>query len=82
MAKQGIVKIDAAGAVTFEEGSGAFKMVTNALVTLPSTTSAPVGYAALIQKAGLVLAGNLIGVQSASGRLGLGIAGKNVFFGR
>lgn len=82
MAKQGIVKIDAEGAVTFEEGSGAAKMITNAVTTLFSTTEAPVGYASLIQKVALVAGGNMLGIQSATGRLGLGVAGRNIYFGQ
>lgn len=81
MAKQGIVKITAEGVASFEEGAGATKMITNALTTLVSTTSAPVGYAALIQKVGLVVAGNMIGVHSTTGRLGVGVAGRNIQFG-
>lgn len=81
MAKQGVVKIDDEGVTTFEDGAGVLKMLTNALVTIPSTTAAPVGYASLIQKATLVVAGNMAGVHSASGRLGVGIAGKNLYFG-
>lgn len=82
MAKQGIVKIDAEGFATFEEGSGAIKMITNAATTLISTTSAPVGYASLIQKAALVVAGNMIGVHSTTGQLGMGVAGRNITFGK
>lgn len=79
--KHGIVEIDAEGVVKFVDGAGALKMVTDALTTVASTTKAPVGYTALIQKAGLVLAGNVIGVHSASGRAGVGVAGRNIFFG-
>lgn len=81
MAKQGVVKIDAEGVTTFEDGAGALKMITNSLVTIPSMTSAPVGYASLLQKAHLLVGGNMIGVHSASGRWGVGVAGKNVYFG-
>lgn len=80
--KQGIVKIDGAGAATFEEGSGAVNMVMNAVKTIPSMTSAPVGYASAIQKVGLVLAGNALGINSTTGRLGVGVAGRNIYFGK
>lgn len=82
MAKSGVVTIDEAGVPTFVDGSGVMKMTTDALTTLISTTKAPVGYTALIQRAALLVGGNLIGVQSASGRFGVGVAGKNMYFGR
>lgn len=82
MAKSGIVTIDGEGGATFEDRPGLAAMTTDALTTLISTTSAPVGYTALLQRAALLIGGNLIGVQSASGRLGVGVAGKNIYFGR
>lgn len=82
MAKSGIVTIDGEGGATFSEGAGLIDMASDALTTLVSTTRAPVGYTALLQRATLLVGGNLIGVHSASGRLGVGVAGKNMYFGR
>lgn len=80
--KSGVVTIDDAGAVTFTDGAGILKMSTDAVTTVISTTKAPVGYTALLQRGLLVTVGNMIGIQSGTGRLGLGVAGKNIYFGR
>lgn len=80
--KHGVVKVSEEGVATFEENAGVVGYLTDAASTLISTTSAPVGYAALVQKVGLVLVGNLAGIHSATGRMGFGVAGSNIFLGK
>lgn len=79
--KSGKVQINDTGAVTFVDGAGALNMIADALTTAISTTSAPIGYTALIQRGALLVAGNMIGIHSGTGRLGVGVAGRNILFG-
>lgn len=80
--KSGVVTIDAAGALTYTDGPGVLQMHIDALTTVISTTKAPVGFTALLQRGLLVTAGNMVGIHSGTGRFGLGVAGKNIYFGR
>lgn len=83
MAKHGVVTVNPeTGAVTFVEGTGIVKYTTDALSTLISTEKAVVGYGSLLQKVGLFLGGNVAGIHSATGRLGMGVFRKNIYFGK
>lgn len=82
MAKHGVVSVDAEGVATFTEGAGVVKYATDAVSTLISTDKAVVGYGALVQKIGLFALGNMTGIQSGTGRLGLGVMRKNIYFGK
>lgn len=82
MAKHGVVSVDSEGNVTFAEGTGFVNYASDALSTMVSTDKAVVGYGALVQRVGLFVAGNVAGIQSGTGRFGVGIAGKNIYFGK
>lgn len=82
MAKHGVVSVDAEGKATFVEGAGVVKYATDALSTLISTDKAVVGHGALVQKIGLFALGNMAGIHSGTGRLGVGILRKNIYFGK
>lgn len=82
MAKHGIVQLDEAGTPTLVEASGALNYVTDALSTLFSSQKVAVGHAATVQKIALVAAGNMAGIHSATGKLGVGALGKNIYFGK
>jgi hypothetical protein len=82
MAKHGIVTIDEAGALKLEEGTGILNYVTDGLTTLFSSQKVAVGHAATVQKVALVAAGNMAGIHSATGKLGVGALGKNIYFGK
>lgn len=82
MAKHGVVSVDAEGKATFTEGAGIVKYATDAVSTLISTDKAVVGYGALVQKIGLFALGNMAGIHSGTGRLGVGILRKNIYFGK
>lgn len=82
MAKHGVVKLDPAGTPTFVEGAGVIKYASDALSTLFSSQTVAVGHAATVQKIALVVAGNMAGIHSATGKLGVGALGKNIYFGK
>lgn len=82
MAKHGVVSVNAEGVTTFTEGTGVVEYASDALSTLISTDRAVVGYGALVQKIGLFALGNVAGIHSGTGRLGIGIMRKNIFFGK
>lgn len=82
MAKHGVVSVNSEGEVTFTEGTGIVKYASDALSTLVSTDKAVVGYGSLVQKVSLFVAGNVAGIHSGTGRFGVGIAGKNIYFGK
>lgn len=82
MAKHGVVSVNAEGVATFTEGAGVIKYATDAVSTLISTDKAVVGYGALVQKIGLFALGNMAGIHSGTGRLGVGILRKNIYFGK
>lgn len=82
MAKHGVVSVNAEGVVTFNDGTGVARYASDALSTLISTDKAVVGYGALVQKIGLFALGNVAGIHSGTGRLGIGIMRKNIFFGK
>lgn len=83
MAKHGVVTVNAeTGEATFVEGAGILKYATDALSTVISTDKAVIGYGALVQKVGLFLGGNVVGIHSATGRLGMGALRKNIYFGK
>jgi hypothetical protein len=82
MAKHGVVSVNAEGVATFNEGAGIVNYASDALSTIISTDKAVVGYGALVQKVGLFALGNMAGIHSGTGRLGVGIMRKNIFFGK
>lgn len=82
MAKHGVVSVNAEGVTTFTEGTGIVKYASDALSTIIATDKAVVGYGALVQKIGLFALGNVAGIHSGTGRLGVGIMRKNIFFGK
>lgn len=82
MAKHGIVTIDEAGKPTLQEGTGILNYATDALSTLFSTQKVAVGHTATVQKIALVTAGNMLGVRSTTGKFGVGVFGKNIYFGK
>lgn len=83
MAKHGVVTVNAeTGEETFAEGAGIVKYVTDALTTLVSTDKAVVGYGAIVQKLALFVGGNMVGIHSATGRVGVGALRKNIYFGK
>lgn len=82
MAKHGVITIDEAGAPTLVEGTGIVNYMTDALTTIVSSQKVAVGHAATIQKIALVAAGNMAGVHSTTGKLGVGVLGKNIYFGK
>lgn len=83
MSKHGVVTVNQAdGVATFVANAGPLGYLTDALTTLVSTDKAVVGYGALIQKIGLFVAGNTVGIQSESGKFGVGVAGKNIYLGK
>lgn len=82
MAKHGIVQLDEAGTPTLVEASGVLNYLTDAVSTLFGSQKVAVGHAATIQKIALVAAGNLVGIHSATGKLGVGALGKNIYFGK
>lgn len=83
MAKHGVVTVNAeTGEATFAEGSGIVKYATDALTTLVSTDKAVVGYGAIVQKLALFVGGNMVGIHSATGRVGVGALRKNIYFGK
>lgn len=81
MAKHGVVSIDADGVATFKDGAGVVNYASDAVSTLFSTDKAVVGYGAILQKIGLFTLGNMTGVHSSTGRLGIGVLRKNIYFG-
>lgn len=82
MAKHGVITVDQAGVPTLVEGTGIVNYMTDALTTIASSQKVAVGHAATIQKIALVAAGNLAGVHSTTGKLGVGVLGKNIYFGK
>lgn len=83
MAKHGVVAVNAeTGDATFTEGAGVLKYATDALSTLVATDRAVVGYGSIVQKVALFLGGNMVGVHSTTGRLGIGALRKNIYFGK
>lgn len=82
MSKHGTVTVDAAGVPTFTEASGVINYVKDAATTVFSTTKAPVGYAAVVQRIGLVAIGNMVAVHSLTGGLGVSALGRTVSKGR
>lgn len=81
MAKHGIVTVSEEGVASFDASEGVIGYMTDALTTVLSTTKAPVGAPALVQRIGLAVGGNIIGIHSATGKLGMGALGKNIVFG-
>jgi len=77
MAKHGVITIDAEGVPTLEARGGVFNYVADATTTIVSHQKVPVGYPALIQRAMLFAAGNVVAYQSTTGRIGMGALGKN-----
>lgn len=82
MAKHGVITVSEEGVPTLEEGTGALNYVTDALTTVFSSQKVAVGHAATVQKVALVVAGNMAGVKSTTGRFGVGVLGKNIYFGK
>lgn len=82
MSKHGIVTIAEDGTTTLTEGTGILNYATDALSTLFSSQKVVVGHAATLQKVALVVAGNVAGVHSATGKFGVGVLGKNIYMGK
>lgn len=83
MAKHGVVTVDPeTGALALTEGTGIMNYLTDALTTLFSSQKVAVGHAATVQKVALVTAGNMAGVHSTTGKLGVGAFGKNIYLGK
>lgn len=83
MAKHGVVTVNPeTGAMTFVDGTGVVSYATDALSTILSTDKAVIGYGAIVQKVALFLGGNVVGIHSATGRLGMGALRKNIYFGQ
>lgn len=82
MAKHGVITVSEEGVPTLVEGTGVVNYVTDALTTIFSSQKVAVGHAATVQKVALVVAGNMAGVQSTTGRLGVGALGRNIYFGK
>lgn len=74
------------GKITFVDGSPVFEAttgltsVTTGLLTL-SPQTALIGGPKIVNEIRDMVIGNMIGVHSTSGRIGLGVAGYNVNFG-
>lgn len=82
MAKHGVVTVDPeTGSATFTASNGIVNYATDALSTLVSTNKAVVGYGAIVQRLALFAGGNMVGIHSATGRLGVGAFRKNIYFG-
>lgn len=82
MAKHGVITVSEEGVPTLVEGTGVVNYVTDALTTIISSQKVAVGHAATLQKIALVAAGNMAGIHSATGKLGVGALGKNIYFGK
>lgn len=82
MAKHGTITLDEAGVPTFVESAGVVAYVTDALSTVLSSQKVAVGHAATVQKVALVVAGNAAGIHSATGKVGVGVLGKNIYMGK
>lgn len=77
----GIVSFDVAGAPQFTPTDGIFGQLGDSVTTLLSTQKVPVGNAALVQRLGLFAAGNMLATHSATGRLGISVAGRAFLMG-
>lgn len=75
MAKHGIVTISAAGVPTFEERNG-LSGLTAGIGTLFSYQKAPVGLPSVYSRVATLVAGNMIAVQSMTGKIGVAALGR------
>lgn len=75
MAKHGIVTINAAGVPIFEEHNG-LSGVTAGIGTLFSYQRAPVGLPSVYSRVATLVAGNMIAVQSMTGKIGVAALGR------
>lgn len=82
MAKHGVITVSEEGVPTLVEGTGILNYFTDALTTIVSSQKVAVGHAATLQKVALVAAGNMAGIHSATGKLGVGALGKNIYLGK
>lgn len=82
MAKHGVITVGENGVPTLVEGTGIVNYFTDALTTVFSSQKVAVGHAATIQKIALVAAGNMAGIQSTTGKFGVGALGKNIYLGK
>lgn len=82
MAKHGVITVSEAGVPTLVEGTGVVNYLSDALTTVFSSQKVAVGHAATVQKIALVAAGNVAGIQSTTGKLGVGVLGKNIYLGK
>lgn len=82
MAKHGVITVSEEGVPTLVEGTGVVNYLTDALTTMVSSQKVAVGHAATVQKIALITAGNMAGVHSTTGALGVGVLGKNIYFGK
>lgn len=76
MAKHGIVTVSATGVTTFEERNG-ISGLTAGIGTLFSYEKAPVGLPGVYAKIATLVAGNMIAVQSLTGKLGVAALGRS-----
>lgn len=81
MAKHGIIVVAEDGTTTLETSEGIIGMTADAVTSLVAHQKAAVGYVKWIQ---LGLVGglfNMLGIQSTTGKVGVGVAGKNFYVG-
>lgn len=81
MAKHGVVVIDETGKPTLEESSGLIGMAADAVTSVFAHQKAAVGYTKWLQLGAVAGLFNMAGVQSTTGKVGVGILGKNFYIG-
>lgn len=81
MAKHGVVVISDEGVATLEESSGLIGMAADAATSVFAHQKAAVGYTKWLQLGAVGAVFNMAGVQSTTGKVGVGILGKNFYIG-
>lgn len=82
MAKHGVIEISADGTPTLRLSTGIIGMAADAATSVFEHQKAAVGYTKWLQLGMVGAIFNMAGVQSTTGKIGLGIAGKNYYVGK
>lgn len=81
MSKHGVILVGAEGELTLDESSGVIGYASDALTSLFAHQKAAVGYTKWLQFGIVGAAFNMAGVHSTTGKIGVGVVGKNYYIG-
>lgn len=81
MAKHGVVVVGETGVLTLDESSGVIGYASDALTSIFASQKAAVGYTKWVQLGIVAAVSNMAGVHSTTGKVGVGIVGKNYYIG-